>query len=340
MRSQGHEGGIMSEKLRAVERTLVAGVQAAACGAHRFIGCGDGLAADGAATEAMRRAFGRAPQHVRVVIGEGERDESPMLFRGECLGDPHGEPLDCAVDPCDGTSLVKRGLGGGISLAALAERGGLTGAPDIYMEKLAAPPAALGRVHLDQPVPERIRALAEALDKPVNELRIAVQDRPRHQTLLAQIRQAGAQVILFAEGDVTAALQCVYQEGHHDALMGIGAAPEGVITAAAFRCLGACFEGRFVYDPEIVQSGLIGTCRETNRQALLAAGIDEPDAIRDARSWAPGQVLSVALCGITSGPLVAGVQLDPSGCYTSHSLVTSLGSPHFREIVETHPGGF
>lgn len=330
----------MAENLCAVERTLVSGVQAAACGAHRFIGCGDGLAADGAATEAMRRALGRAPQHVRVVIGEGERDKSPMLYRGECLGDPYGEPLDCAVDPCDGTSLVKRGLSGGISLAALSERGGLTGAPDIYMEKLAAPPAAIGHVHLDQPVELRVRALSEALDKSVSELRIAVQDRPRHQTLISQIERAGAQVILFAEGDVTAALQCAYQGGQHDALMGIGAAPEGVITAAAFRCLEACFEGRFVYDPEIVQSGLIGTCRETNRNALLSDGIEDPDAIRDARSWAPGQLLSVALCGITSGPLVSGVQLDPSGLYTSHTLVTSLGSARFREIVETHPGAF
>jgi fructose-1,6-bisphosphatase II / sedoheptulose-1,7-bisphosphatase len=326
----------MSGDLVAVERTLVSVVQAAACGVHRFIGCGDGHAADGAATAAMRRAFSRAPQHVRVVIGEGERDESPMLYRGELLGDPLGEPLDCAVDPCDGTSLVKRGLGGGISLAALSERGGLTGAPDTYMEKLAAPAAARGKVSLAQPIGERLRALSAALDKPLASLRIAVQNRPRHKTLVSEIENAGAQVVSFAEGDVTVALQCACMDGNYDAMMGIGAAPEGVITAAAFRCLGSLFEGRFVYDPEVVQSGLIGTCRLANREALLASGVEDPDAIRDAVSWAPGRLLSVALCGITTGPLVTGVQMDPVGRYTSHSLLTSLGSDQFREIVEVH----
>lgn len=322
------------------ETTIIRAVERAACAAWPWVGKGDGRAADHAATEAMRLAFDDCAHEVTVVIGEGERDEAPMLYRGEIFGRNSRLPLDCAVDPCDGTSLVKHNLPGGITLAAVAERGGLLGAPDLYMDKLAAPPELRGKVSLNQSIAERVKALAETLGLLPSELLIAVQERPRHRRLIEEIHAAGAKVQLFAEGDVSIALLAATNEGPFHAMMGIGAAPEGVITAAALKCLGACFEGRFVYDPDAVLSGLIGTCRQTNREKLIQSGIVDPDRIFDRDELAPGAHISVALCGITSGDLVRGVQLtkDESELETECRVV-SLDTPHrgLRRIRGRYP---
>jgi fructose-1,6-bisphosphatase II / sedoheptulose-1,7-bisphosphatase len=310
-----------TERVASILEILSAAVEQAAVAAHTWVGKGDSHAADAAATAAMRSVFSKAPFGVHVVIGEGERDSAPMLARGERLGafsafrgnaeGPEADlVLDCAVDPLDGTSLLKNGLPGAITVAVLADAGGIVGAPDFYMEKLSCPAAARGAVSLSQSPRARVLALACALDKPVGHLRIAVQDRPRHHGLVAELRDAGAIVHLFGEGDVTIGLEAAQGGGAFDALMGIGAAPEGVITAAAVRCLGGHFQGRFVYDPAEVQSGLIGPCGQSNRERLMAAGILDPDAIFDRDELVSAKNVFVALCGITGGPYIAGVDVS------------------------------
>jgi fructose-1,6-bisphosphatase II / sedoheptulose-1,7-bisphosphatase len=314
-----------------IMEVLSVAVEKAAVAAHAWVGKGDGHAADAAATAAMREVFSEAPFGVHVVIGEGERDAAPMLARGERLGRagtvgqtgngtgiPADLVLDCAVDPLDGTSLLKKGLPGAITVAVLADAGGIVGAPDFYMEKLACPAAARGHVHLSQTPTERVHALSRSLAKPVSQLRIAVQDRPRHHRLAAELQAAGASVHLFREGDVTIGLEAAQGKSEIDALMGIGAAPEGVITAAAIRCLGGHFQGRFVYDPEEVQSGLIGTCLQSNRDRLLQAGISNPDICFDRDELVPAKNVFVALCGITGGSYIAGID-SPS----ASSVVTT-----------------
>jgi fructose-1,6-bisphosphatase II / sedoheptulose-1,7-bisphosphatase len=315
-----------------IMEVLSVAVERAAVAAHAWVGKGDGHAADAAATAAMRDVFSNAPFGVHVVIGEGERDAAPMLARGERLGRAQagaqlGQPtqltqltqlpngsgvlsdlvLDCAVDPLDGTSLLKNGLPGAITVAVLADAGGIVGAPDFYMEKLSCPAAARGHVHLSQTPTERVHALSRSLAKPVSQLQIAVQDRPRHHRLVAELQAAGASVRLFREGDVTIGLQAAQGDAEIDALMGIGAAPEGVITAAAIRCLGGHFQGRFVYDPEEVQSGLIGSCVQSNRERLRLAGIADPDVCFDRDELVSAKNIFVALCGITGGSYIAGI---------------------------------
>ena len=317
-----------------VEPCLLRAVSDAALAAWEWSGCGDSHAADGAATAAMRRVFSAAPFGVRIVIGEGERDGAPHLAPGELLGcnGMAGDRLregacvvDCAVDPLEGTSLLASGRPGALAVAVLASEGGVLGAPDFYMEKLACPPHARARVCLSQTPSQRVAALAAALDKPVHSLCIAVQDRPRHRRLVAELQNAGAQVSSFAEGDVAIALQAASGSGRFDALMGIGAAPEGVIAAAAIRCLGGLFQGRFVYDPEEVMSGLIGTCTSTNRQRVLSAGISDPDAHLDLLDLVPAKDLVVGICGITCGDLVAGVEQQDDGTRLTSSLLFRLG---------------
>jgi fructose-1,6-bisphosphatase II / sedoheptulose-1,7-bisphosphatase len=212
------------------------------------------------------------------------------------------------------------------------------------MEKLACPAAARHVVQLAQSPAERVAALSRALEKPVHALRIAVQDRPRHKGLVAALRTTGAQVVLFGEGDVAVALQAADASAQrpYDALMGIGAAPEGIITAAAIRCMGAHFEGRFVYDPSEVMSGLIGTCRVTNRSRIKEAGIAEPDAHWSAEELVPASELVVALCGITGGPFVEGITQTPEGHLQTTTRVYGLGASSLttRTRLQQHHGSF
>lgn len=321
-----------------VAALLADAVEQAALAAAAWVGKGDSHAADGAATEAMRRVFSNAPFRIRIVIGEGERDEAPMLARGELYGSSSASGLsfDCAVDPLDGTSLVAKGLGGAISIAVLAETGGLVGAPDLYMEKLAVPSRAAGRVSLSQTPEERVLALSAALEKSPAQLRIAVQNRPRHETLIAQLRQAGARVDVFGEGDITRCLESALPEGRTDALMGIGAAPEGVISAAAIRCLGGHFQGRFIYDPDLVKSGLIGTCAQSNRKRLIDAGIVNPDHIFDASELASGTTIYVAMSGITAGDYMGGVAVTGTGGRETTTFLFQSGMPGPRELRRFH----
>jgi fructose-1,6-bisphosphatase II / sedoheptulose-1,7-bisphosphatase len=321
-----------------IEAHLLHAVQQAAIAAHGWVGKGDAKAADAAATKAMRDVFSSSALQVHIVIGEGERDDSPMLHRGERLGTKettsHSVYLDCAVDPLDGTSLVEKGLGGAITIAAFSETGGLLGAPDFYMEKLVAPAELHGKMLLTHSPTERVRILSACLNKPPQDLKIAVQDRPRHARLVSELRLAGAQVHLFAEGDIIVALQSCDAHGSFDCFMGIGAAPEGVITAAAVKCLGGVFLGRFVYDPEEALSGLIGTCKETNRQRLMQSGIADPDRHYTANEFAPGKDLYLAFCGVTSGKMVNGVSFEKSDKPVTDSLFISSHTKAFRRVIQ------
>ena len=242
----------MSKVFQHYQSFLRATEQAAIAAAH-LRGCGDGKIADKAATEAMRSVINQEPVHTRVVIGEGERDDAPMLFIGEELGDTTSDmKIDIAVDPLECTNHCAHDLPDAISVLAAAPKGSLMGAPDTYMNKLCGNKALKGHVSLTQSVSENLFATAQALNKDVHDLQVIVLDRDRHQDLIADIHSAGANTVLIKDGDVAGGLRAV--EGEVDLLYGIGAAPEGVITATAVKALDGFFEGQLhFYDAEFEQ---------------------------------------------------------------------------------------
>ena len=223
--------------------------QAAIASAH-WMGKGEKNTADQVAVEAMRERMNQIHMRGRIVIGEGERDDAPMLYIGEEVGICTQEnakqfcnpdelvEIDIAVDPCEGTNLVAYGQNGSMAVLAISEKGGLFAAPDFYMKKLAAPAVAKNHVDIRKSATENLRILADCMDRSVEELVVVVMDRPRHKDLVQEIRNAGARVRLISDGDVSAAISCAFAGTNIHALMGIGAAPEGVISAAAMRCLG------------------------------------------------------------------------------------------------------
>src|SRR4051794_23718002 len=226
------------EMLRVVENAAIASA--------RTMGMGDANLADQAAVESMRRCLDTLAIEGTIVIGEGERDEAPMLFIGERVGagTSNGMTVDIAVDPLEGTNLCATGGAGAITVLAASERGGLLHAPDCYMEKIIVGPAAKGAVDLDAPVKQNLKAVARRLQRGVDDLVVVVLDRPRHQKLIADIREAGARIRLISDGDLSAGIAaCVAGTGVH-AVMGSGGAPEGVLTAAALRCLNGEILGR------------------------------------------------------------------------------------------------
>ncbi|MDD4803221.1 MAG: class II fructose-bisphosphatase [Syntrophomonas sp.] len=220
--------------------------EAAALAAARWVGRGDKEAADGAAVTAMRVMFDTVSIDGEVVIGEGEMDEAPMLFIGEKVGLGVLPRVDIAVDPLEGTTIVSKGLTGAISVLASAPQGTLLHAPDMYMDKIAVGPKCKGRVFLDAPIKENLRQVAKAMDKSMSEVTVVVLDRERHQTIIDEIRSAGARIRLISDGDVSPGVAAAYPESGVDILMGIGGAPEGVITAAALKCLEGDFQARLM----------------------------------------------------------------------------------------------
>jgi len=283
----------------------------------------------------------------RIVIGEGERDDAPMLYIGEEVGicaNPDNAiscspdelmEIDIAVDPCEGTNLVAYGQPGSMAVLAISERGGLFAAPDFYMKKLAAPPAAKGKVDINKSATENLKILSECLGRSIEELVVVVMKRERHNDLIKEIREAGARVQLISDGDVGAALSCGFAGTNIHALMGIGAAPEGVISAAAMRALGGHFQGQLIYDPAVVKTGLIGESKESNLERLSSMGINEPDKVYDAHELASGQTVLFAGCGITSGNLMQGVRFFQGGARTQ-SLVISTQSKTARFVDTIH----
>jgi fructose-1,6-bisphosphatase class II len=309
------------EFLRVVE-------QAAIASAHTM-GQGDGHRADRAAVEAMRKELDRVPIHGTIVIGEGERDRAPMLYIGEPVGAGRDRAstdfrqIDIAVDPLEGTNLCSTGAPGAIAVLAASERGGLLHAPDLYMETLVVPPPSKNVVDRDAPVGDNLRAIAASLDRAIADLVIVVLDRPRHAQLIADIRATGARIRLISDGDLSAAIvAAVVGTGVH-AVMGIGGAPEGVLTAAAMRCLnGEIFARLVVSTPEHEQRG-------------RAMGVTASSGIYTSKELASGGNIIFAATGVTDGALMKGVRFFGDGTRTS-SLVMQSDPPRIRFIDTIH----
>jgi fructose-1,6-bisphosphatase II / sedoheptulose-1,7-bisphosphatase len=322
-------------------------VELAAIASSKLMGKGDKNEADHVAVEAMRERMNKIHMRGRIVIGEGERDEAPMLYIGEEVGICTREDakafcnpdelveIDIAVDPCEGTNLVAYGQNGSMAVLAISEKGGLFAAPDFYMRKLAAPAAAKGHVDINKSATENLKILSDCLNRSIEELVVVVMDRARHKDLIQEIRAAGARVRLITDGDVSAAISCAFSGTNIHALMGIGAAPEGVISAAAMRCLDGHFQGQLIYDPEEVQTGLIGESREGNLARLAEMGITDPDKVYNADELACGETVLFAACGITPGTLMNGVRFFHGGARTQ-SLIISSQSKTARFVDTVH----
>ncbi|MBW4690703.1 MAG: class II fructose-bisphosphatase [Lyngbya sp. HA4199-MV5] len=325
-------------------------VEQAAIASARWMGKGEKNIADQVAVEAMRERMNKIYMRGRIVIGEGERDDAPMLYIGEEVGvctQPNAKDfcnpdelveIDIAVDPCEGTNLVAYGQPGSMAVLAISEKGGLFAAPDFYMKKLAAPPAAKGKVDINKSATENLKILAECLDRAIEELVVVVMKRDRHTDLIKEIRDAGARVSLISDGDVGAAISCGFAGTNIHALMGIGAAPEGVISAAAMRAMGGHFQGQLIYDPAVVKTGLIGESKEANIDRLKSMNITDPDKVYDAHELASGETILFAGCGITSGNLMEGVRFFGGGARTQ-SLVISNQSNTARFVDTIHLSG-
>lgn len=322
-------------------------VEQAAIASARWMGKGEKNIADEVAVEAMRNRMNQIHMRGRIVIGEGERDDAPMLYIGEEVGICTQEDaknycnpdelleIDIAVDPCEGTNLVAYGQNGSMAVLAISEKGGLFAAPDFYMKKLAAPQAAKNHVDINKSATENLQIISDCLDRAIEDLVVVVMDRPRHKDLISEIRKAGARVRLIADGDVSAAVSCGFSGSNIHALMGIGAAPEGVISAAAMRCLGGHFQGQLIYDPEVVKTGLIGESKQGNLDRLTEMGIKDPDKVYNAEELASGETVLFAACGITPGTLMEGVRFFGGGARTQ-SLVISSQSKTARFVDTVH----
>jgi fructose-1,6-bisphosphatase class II len=304
---------------------MVRVVEAAGVAAARTLGQGDGERSDQVAVTAMRQAFDSIPIRGRIVIGEGERDDAPMLYIGESVG---GAPesgdfdeIDIAVDPVEGTNLIANGTPNAIAVLAAAEKGGLLHAPDCYMEKIVAGPACRGALDLEAPVEENLKAIASCLNRDVSDLVIVVLDRPRHEKLIGDIRRVGARIMLIPDGDVAAGISAAINGSGVHALMGTGGAPEGVILAAAIRCLHGAMQGRLVIDSQELE------------ERVLGMGIKDPHRIYRARDLAPGQHLVFAACGVTKGTLLEGVRFFGGG-HRTHSLVLTR-TPNLVRFLDT-----
>ncbi len=298
--------------------------EAAALASARLMGRGDHDGADQAAVDAMRRAFQDLSIRGEVVIGEGEMDEAPMLSIGEKVGrwaDDDVE-LEIAVDPLEGTNLCATGAPNALSVVAMGEKGKLLRAPDTYMEKIAVGPTARGAIDLRRTPTENLRAVADALGKYVEDLTVVILDRPRHEGLVREVRAAGARIKLIPDGDVAGALNTCFPETGVDVLMGIGGAPEGVLGAAAIRCVGGDMQGRLRFR------------NDGERERARAMGLADPDKILSAEELAGGSVMFAAT-GVTQGDFLKGVRFTGDGA-RSHSVVMRSRTGTIRYIETVH----
>src|SRR5256712_1851061 len=307
-----HRDDLFLEFVRVVERAAMA--------AARTMGQGDRKYSDQVAVESMRKEMESVDIDGTIVIGEGERDEAPMLYIGEKVG-RGGFPVDIAVDPLEGTNLCATGTPNAIAVIAAAEKGGLLNAPDIYMDKLVVGPSSKGKVDLNAPVEDNLKAIAKALDREVHDLVIIVLDRPRHERLIADIRKAGARIRLISDGDLSAGISAaVVGTGVH-AVMGTGGAPEGVLTAAAMRCLNGEIQGRLVMT------------KPADRERLKKMGITNLDKVYRTEDLAPGPSVIFAAAGVTDGALLKGVRFFGDGLRTHTLGMTTV--PHQVRFIDT-----
>jgi fructose-1,6-bisphosphatase II len=302
---------------------LIRVTEAAAMASARFMGRGDKNLADGAAVRAMRIVLASIPMDGIVVIGEGEKDEAPMLFNGERIGDGTPPQVDIAVDPIDGTTLVAKGRSGGLSVIALSERGTMFDpGPCVYMEKIAVGPKGRGAISIKKSPTENLEALAEQLGEPVRDLTAVILDRPRHDALVEEVRQTGARVRLLSDGDVAGAISTSWVEADGDILFGIGGTPEGVIAAAALKCLGGEIQGR------------LWPRDDAERKAAEDADYDL-DKVLSTEDLVGGDNCFFSATGITDGELLRGVRYHDHGA-TTQSLVMRSLSGTVRKVDGIH----
>jgi fructose-1,6-bisphosphatase II len=302
---------------------LVRVTEAAALAASRWMGRGDKNGADGAAVDAMRVVLETVPMDGIVIIGEGEKDEAPMLYNGEKIGDGTSTAVDIAVDPIDGTTLTALGRGNAIAVIAVSERGTMFDpGPCVYMEKIAVGPDAAGAIDINKSPTENISAVAEALGETPRDVTVVILDRPRHDELIAEVRATGARIRLIPDGDVAGAISTAWAESGADILYGIGGTPEGVIAAAALKCMGG------------EQQGKLWPRNDAERQAAIDAGYDL-DRVLSTDDLVSGDNCFFAATGITDGELLKGVRFGRRGAQTS-SLVMRSKSGTVRTVNATH----
>jgi fructose-1,6-bisphosphatase II len=303
---------------------LVRVTEAAALAAARWVGRGDKEEADQAAVDAMRLLLDTVPMDGMVVIGEGEKDEAPMLYNGERIGDGSPPEVDIAVDPLEGTTLTARGMPSALAVIALAERGTMFDpGPCVYMEKLAGGPGIADLLSLDEPLPDVIRKVAERKGVEPTDIRVIMLDRPRHSEQVEAIREVGARIRFISDGDVSAALFAVSQGTGVDLLWGIGGTPEGVLSAAAIKCLGGELLGR------------LWPRDDEERRAAVDAGYDLGEVLNADRLVA-GQDVFFAVTGVTDGDLLQGVRYLDDGHATTESLVMRSRSGTVRTVQARH----
>ena len=309
---------LIAEALRATEAGAIA--------ASRLMGRGDRDGADQAAVTAMRKAMDEAEISGTIVIGEGERDEAPMLYIGEQVGNPDAAmSVDIAVDPLEGTNLVATGAGNATAVLAAAEPGGLMHAPDTYLEKLIVGPMVAGHVNINDPVAHTLHTIAEKLGRSVWDITVVILDRPRHERLIADVRATGARIKLIGDGDLTAAISVAVSGTGVHAVMGTGGAPEGVLSAAALKCLGGEIQARFKWRSD----------EERERARAMGVDVDDTERVYTTNDLASGDNVVFCATGVTDGELLRGVRFFGGGART-HSLMLSYRGGLVRFIDTVH----
>ena len=304
----------------------VAATEAGAIAAARLMGRGDRMGADRAAVEAMRMAMDEADISGTIVIGEGERDKAPMLFIGEQVGNSDAAvSVDIAVDPLEGTNLVATGSPNATAVLAAAEPGGLMHAPDTYLQKLIVGPQVAGQVSIDDPVEKTLATIADRLGRKVWDITVVILDRPRHEQLILEVREAGARIKLIGDGDLTAGISVAVSGTGVHAVMGTGGAPEGVLTAAALKCLGGEIQAKFKWRSH----------EEKERAREMGVDVDDTERVYMTNDLASGENVVFCATGVTDGELLRGVRFFGGGART-HSLVMAYRRGMVRFIDTVH----
>lgn len=314
----------MKEDLSLLIPNFLAVAQKAAIASYPWIGKMNKIEADQAGTEAMRAQLNSMNIRGTIVIGEGEMDEAPMLYIGEKLGQGVGSEVDIAVDPVEGTTLMSTGQDNSIAVIAIAPKGSLLHAPDMYMHKMAVGPKAKGTINIEAPFMENMKSVAKALGKDVKDLTVMIQDRPRHEDLIQQVIAVGASVKFFSDGDVIGAIATAIDGMGIDIFVGTGGAPEGVIAAAGIKSLGGDFQAKLA--PRNNEE--VARCRKM--------GIENPDKVLRMDDIVRSDECLFVATGITNGMLLKGVKEHDNGLISSHSFVTSSSSKSFQFIEAYH----
>ncbi len=324
-------------------------VEAAGIASAKTMGQGKRKYSDHVAVEAMRETMDTVPMRGEIVIGEGERDAAPMLYIGEKVGLGHHPDdaedagrfpeVDIAVDPLEGTNLCATGSANAIAVMACSEKGGLLRAPDLYMQKLIVGPSSKGAVDLDAPVKDNLRSIARRLNRDIEDLVVIVLERPRHQRLISEIREAGARIKLISDGDLSAGISAAVAGSGVHAVMGTGGAPEGVLTAAAMKCLNGQILARFVLKEQLEDIEDRNRIADDAVERMKEMGISDPRRIYDTDDLAPGKKIIFAATGVTDGTILRGVRFFGTGIRTSSIIMATERTKRVRFIDTVHIEG-